>query len=240
MKLANHARAILFLSLAACAAPGQTKDAAFGDKIPNLGEIRGLTSFRAREIGGRENREKRFLAVWYFNMRPKQTPSYETFLVIFEAQPDGYKESFRYTAQSHEDLSGVTALASDILAGVVVKFSGISDYDAAKVVALVNGRFQFVFNGETSEFFDLNADGYPEIFESSWPDGDGYPQTTTVHVWDGISFRRLLKTTFRGRFDSAVSRAVGRAARRLNNKAADLLLNRDSRWLITNNYTTGR
>jgi len=41
--------------------------------------------------------ETSFLAVWYYNPRPNQIPSDDTFLVIFKQQPGNYEEVFRYT-----------------------------------------------------------------------------------------------------------------------------------------------
>lgn len=108
---------------------------------------------------------------------------------------------------------------SPTFACVTIRISGISDYDAAKVFALVKGKFQLVFEGHTSEFLHLNNDGYPEIFESMWPDGDGYPERTTVHVWNGTAYRPLIKTAFKHRFGVAVQRAIERAARRRDTAA---------------------
>ena len=66
----------------------------FGDlgKIPKLGEIRGLTSF-----------SESHLAVWYSNVRKDRTPSYETFLVIFELRDGEPAEVFRIVS-SPEDV----------------------------------------------------------------------------------------------------------------------------------------
>jgi hypothetical protein len=62
---------------------------------------------------------------------------------------------------------------------------------------------------------DLNGDGFPEIFESSWPDGDGSPKATTVHVWSGKNYRTLMKTSWRNRFGPGVFSAVEKASRRI-------------------------
>jgi hypothetical protein len=51
------------------------------------------------------------------------------------------------------------------------------------MVALVQDKFQVVYQGQTSEIVNLDGDGIPEIFESVWPDGDGYPKKTTIYVW---------------------------------------------------------
>ncbi len=179
-----------------------------------MGEIRGLTTLRGR-VEEAEYEEKSFLAVWYFNPRPGQLPSHETFLVIFEPRREGYREVFRHNA--NDDLEGWTELApldAPLLPGLYIKVSGTSDYDGATVIALVGGKFRVIFEGSTSEFVDLNSDGFPEVFESDWPDGDGRPKTTRVHVWNGKSYRPLTRVAFRQRFGLPVLRAVERAAHR--------------------------
>jgi hypothetical protein len=101
------------------------------------------------------------------------------------------------------------------LTGLTVQSSGsFTDYDAALVIA-VNEKFQVVFRGGSSEILDLNGDGLPEIFESMWPNGDGYPKTTTIHVWSGKTYRRLMKTSWRNRFGLGILTSVERASRRI-------------------------
>ncbi len=99
MNCISYMRTALLLSLITCAQPamGQTKSSGFSDKILNLGEIRGLTSFSSRNLSTTDNVETSFLAVWYYNPRPNQIPSDDTFLVIFKQQSGNYEEVFRYT-----------------------------------------------------------------------------------------------------------------------------------------------
>lgn len=78
-----------------------------------------------------------------------------------------------------------------------------SDLDAAGpilVIALVQDTFQIVYRGETIEIVDLDGNGIPEIFESVWPDGDGYPKTTTIHVWNGTKYQKLITSKWEYRF----------------------------------------
>jgi hypothetical protein len=60
--------------------------------------------------------------------------------------------------------------------------SGISDRGPAPVVVLVHGKFQVVYEGDESEFVDLDADGISEILESTWPDGDGFPKNASIYA----------------------------------------------------------
>ena len=176
------------------------------ERIPKLGEIRGLTSFSGSH-----------LAVWYSNVRREnQTPIYEAFLVIFELRDREPAEVFRMNSSPEDEWQRLIPLTSFSLTGLAIQSSqSISDNDAALVIALVEGKFQVVFRGLSSEILDLNGDGIPEIFESMWPDGDGYPKTTTVHMWTGKTYRPLMKTSWRNRFGPGVLSSVERAARRI-------------------------
>lgn len=192
------------LRLAATTAHAQP--GSFGDRerIPKLGEIRGLTSF-----------SESHLAVWYSNVRKDQFPSYEAFLVIYEMRNGEPAEVFRINSSPEDVWQRLIPLSAFNLTGLIVQSSSsLTDYDAAFVISLVNGKFQVVFRGGTSEILDLNADGIPEIFESMWPDGDGYPKTTSIHVWNGKTYIPLMKTSWRHRFGGGVRAAVERASRR--------------------------
>lgn len=179
----------------------------FGDlgKIPKLGEIRGLTSF-----------SESYLAVWYSNVRKDQIPSYEAFLVIFELRNGEPAEVFRLVSSPEDLWQRLIPLDALSLPGLSIQSShSFTDNDAALVIALVDGKFQVVFRGGTSEILDLNGDGVPEVFESMWPDGDGYPTFTTIHVWSGRNYRVLMKTSWRNRFGPGVRSSVERASRRI-------------------------
>ena len=178
----------------------------FGDleKIPKLGEIRGLTSF-----------SESHLAVWYSNVRKDEFPSYEAFLVIFELRNREPAEVFRIKSSPEDMWQRLIPLDAFHLTGLTIQSShSFTDNDAALVIAMVDGKFQIVFRGGTSEILDLNGDGIPEIFESMWPDGDGFPKTTTVHVWSGKTYRPLMKASWRNRFGREVLSSVETAARR--------------------------
>ena len=179
----------------------KARPGSFGDlaKIPKLGEIRGFTSF-----------SESHLAVWYSNARKGHSDSYEAFLVIYDIRDREPAEVFRIDS-SPQRLIPLDALN---LPGLSIQ-SSFADNDAALVIALVDGEFQVVFRGGTSEILDLNGDGVPEVFESMWPDGDGYPKATTIHVWSGKNYRALMKTSWRNRFGPGVLSSVERASRRI-------------------------
>ena len=176
------------------------------ERIPKLGEIRGLTSFSGSH-----------LAVWYSNVRKEnQTPIYEAFLVIFELLDREPAEVFRLNSSPEDEWQRLIPLTSFSLTGLAIQSShSFTDNDAALVIALVDGKFQVVFRGGTSEILDLNGDGVPEVFESTWPDGDGYPRATTIHVWSGKNYRALMRTSWRNRFGPGVLSSVERASRRI-------------------------
>ena len=93
---------------------------------------------------------------------------------------------------------------------VVATYAQISidDRGPTLVVALVQEKFEVVYQGATSEVVDLDGNGIPEIFESVWPDGDGYPRTTTIHVWDGVKYRKLTTSRWEYRFSRSVLNRV--------------------------------
>jgi hypothetical protein len=170
-----------------------------------LGEIRGLSSF-----------SESHLAVWYSNVRKDQIPSYEAFLVIFELRNGEPAEVFRIVSQPEDVWQRLMPLEALGLPGLTIQSShSFTDNDAALVIALVDGKFQVVFRGGTSEILDLNGDGVSEVFESMWPDGDGYPKATTIHVWSGKNYRALMKTSWRKRFGPGVLSSVEKASRRI-------------------------
>ena len=174
-------------------------------KIPKLGEIGGLTSL-----------SESHLAVWYSNVRKDQTPSYEAFLVIFELRDGEPAEVYRTVSRPEDLWQRLIPLSTFNLTGLIIQSSySLTDNDAALVIALVDGKFQVVFRGGTSEILDLNGDGIPEIFESMWPDGDGYPKTTAIHIWTGKTYRPLMKTSWRNRFGPGVLSSVEKASRRI-------------------------
>jgi hypothetical protein len=125
-------------------------------------------------------------------------------------------EVFRIVSSPEDVWQRLIPLGALRLTGLTIQSShSFTDNDAALVVALVDGKFQIVFRGGTSEILDLNADGIPEIFESMWPDGDGYPKTTAIHIWTGKTYRPLMKTSWRKRFGPGVQSAIERASRRI-------------------------
>ncbi len=197
--------AATLLWLAAPSAYAQAGNFGNLEKIPKLGEIKELTSFTESH-----------LAVWYSNVRKDQSPSYEAFLVIYEMRYREPAEVFRINSSPEDQWQRLIPLSTFNLTGLTVQSShSFTDYDAALVIALVNEKFQVVFRGGTSEILDLNGDGIPEIFESMWPDGDGYPKTTTIHVWSGKTYRPLMKTSWRNRFGPGILTSVERASRRI-------------------------
>ena len=180
----------------------------FGDlrDVPRLGEVNGVISFN--------DSENSYLAVWY---RPERVKGTDTdFLVIFRRNDQKYNEVFRLNNDVIQIWQHFVPFGTSRLTGLMIQSSEtISDYDWAIVIALVGGEFKVVYRGVTSDLIDLNADGYFEILESSWPDGDGEPRTTTIHVWDGRIYRPLMKVSWNNRFGAKIRAAVSKAARRI-------------------------
>ena len=200
---------VLWFSLLLTAHHASAQPANFGDlaKIPKLGQVRGLLSF-----------SETHLAVWYWNVRKNQIPGYEDFLVIYERRSLELAEVFRLKSSAEDAWQRLIPL-DGFLTGLTIQSSqSFTTNDAALVIASVEGKFQVVFSGGTSEIVDLNGDNIPEIFESMWPDGDGHPQTTTIHVWSGKTYTRLMKASWSNRFGRVTLLSVEKAARRFRNQ----------------------
>lgn len=157
------------------------------------------------------NLDESHLAVWYGIVDKNAVPSYWDVLAIYAVRDGEFSEVFRLMSEAADDpWEKLVPLCDSRLIGVALQSGIITNYDSVKVIALVGGKFQSVFEGSSSEFSHLNDDGVPEIFESMWPDGDGYPTTTTVHVWNGKKYSRLMKVSFRKRFGPTVQTAISR------------------------------
>ena len=173
----------------------------FGDlgKLPKLGVVRAIT-----------NLDESYLAVWYWSVEKNAASSDGNLLAIYTVKDGEFSEVFRFTNPGDGNWQKLVPLCDSRLIGVSIQSGAITNYDGVQVIGLVEDKFQLVFEGSTSEFTDLNGDGVPEIFESDWPDGDGYPTTTTVHVWNGKKYSRLMKVSFRKRFGPAVQTAISK------------------------------
>jgi len=146
-----------------------------------------------------------FLAVW---REPEKggvssTPGQ---LVICEKNGLLYKEVFRFEDKARMEFLEFAPLSSLTVPGVVVTFAPdiVGWKGPTLIVALVQDKFEIVFEGGTSEVVDLDGNGIPEIFESVWPDGDGYPRRTLIHVWDGVKYRKLTSSKWEYRFSRSV------------------------------------
>jgi hypothetical protein len=175
--------------------------------IPQKGKVKGITSFRTNN--------SMFLAVWYVVPSKEVAVATQDSLHIFERVENRYREVFQFTAEASNVWEHLLSFDSSGVPGVVLfSSSGISDRGPAIVIGLVGNNFGIVYRGDESEFVDINADGIPEILESVWPDGDGDPKTTTIHVWNGKVYKPLLKVRWRDRFGQAVRTAVEKAFRK--------------------------
>ena len=162
--------------------------------------VRGVASIRIQD--------KTFLGVWE---RPE--PDRESFEVL-EEREGLYYSALRF-ANEGSDWQSVSTLEDGRLPGFVLRSEGADYwYGQTTIVAFVKGRFEVVYRGlDTTEIVDLNNDGYPELFASGWPDADGGPESTTVYVWSGQTFEKLMVVRFKQRFGPRVVAAV-RAYRR--------------------------
>jgi hypothetical protein len=140
-----------------------------------------------------------FVAAWYW-IDGVGGRAGHSLLAVYERAAGGYQERFRIQSTAGDRWEQLRSLAGKLPGFVLESSESISDHDATTVIALVDGKFAVVFDGVTSEVVDLNADGYLEILESSWPDGDGFPATTRVHVWGGRQYVAAGTVPWRDRY----------------------------------------
>lgn len=207
-KYRNHLARLTAVALLACAPAPLSAQVGTLDTLcafEQRGAIKGVVSTRTRG--------KLYAAVWYAVPSKQEPRATENSLSIFEQESGRHREVFRLDDEGKSDWEHLLPFDSPRLPGFVLfSQSGDSDRGPATVVGLVKGKFQVVYEGGESEFVDLNADGIPEILESVWPDGDGFPTHTTVHVWGGQAYKQLMKVGWNERFSPAVRRSVEKAA----------------------------
>lgn len=182
-------------------------------EITDRGTCKGIISFRITRFLTTKTSTSLFVAGWFVSDN-SATKAGSSGLKIYEKVGAEYKEVFNLDEKDALDFREFSTLHSLALPGIVVNFSSDLDGDGPVwVVALVQERFQIVYQGETSEIVDLDGNGIPEIFESIWPDGDGYPKSTTIHVWNGTKYQKLITSNWESRFSKSV---LGRITK--NNK----------------------
>lgn len=164
------------------------------------GLLKGILSFKAITFASSRTNTRDFIAVWY-EKAVKTNKANEETLVIYERKGDDYEELFNFVEKSQRKFRGFAPLGSLQVPGVIVTFSSEEDLNGeTAVIAFVDNKFQFVYKGNTSEFVDLDGDGITEIFESFWPNGDGFPKKTIVHIWNGSVYVKLYETKWEDRF----------------------------------------
>jgi hypothetical protein len=183
---------------------GQSGDLGNLCDIPS-GKIQAVLSFKATRVLASQTSVRSFLAAWHERDSGGGASSTPGQLVVCEKNGLRYKEVFRFEDKAHMGFLEFAPLSSLTVPGLVVTFSSDIGWNGPTlVVALVQEKFEVVYQGATSELVDLDGNGIPEIFESVWPDGDGYPRRTTIHVWDGVKYRKLTTSRWDYRFSRSV------------------------------------
>ena len=174
-------------------------------ETPGDQKIQAVLSFSATRVLASQTNVRSFLAVWHEREDGGPGRDHQGRLVVYERDGLRCKEVFRFEDKAQMEIQELAPLSSLTVPGVVVTFSSdISMNGPTLVVALVQEKFEVVYRGATSELVDLDGNGIPEIFESMWPDGDGYPRTTTIHVWDGVKYRKFTTSRWEDRFSRSV------------------------------------
>ena len=174
-------------------------------EITDQGTFKGIFSFRITRFLASKTSTRLFVAGWLVSNNSSPQADSSGRLKIYEKDGAQYKEVFNLEDKDTLAFGEFGSLHSLALPGIVVNFSSDLDGDGPVwVVALVQEKFQIVYQGESSEIVDLDGNGIPEIFESIWPDGDGYPKTTTIHVWNGTKYQKLITSNWESRFSKSV------------------------------------
>jgi hypothetical protein len=201
---------------------GQSGDLGDLCEIPKVEKTQAVLSFRATRVLASHTSVRSFLALWHERENGGPVSSTPGQLVVCEKSGVRYKEVFRFEDKAQMGFLEFAPLSSLTVPGLVVTFSSEIGWNGPTlVVALVQEKFEVVYQGVTSELVDLDGNGIPEIFESMWPDGDGYPRTTTIHVWDGVKYRKLTTSRWEYRFSRSVLsrvRSYNKAKLRQNRK----------------------
>lgn len=207
----NLTRLAILLALSAGVMPTLAQYDDLGDlcEISRSGKVKGILSFRATRFLATQTSVRLFLAVWHEGGNGGPVSSTQGTLVVQEKDGLRYKEVFRFEDKAQMEFQELAPLNSFTVPGLVVTFSSEIGWNGQTlVVALVQEKFEVVYQGGTSELVDLDGNGIPEIFESAWPDGDGYPRRTVIHVWDGLKYRKLTASKWEFRFSRSVLNRV--------------------------------
>jgi len=82
-------------------------------------------------------------------------------------------------------------------------------FGKTRVIVLNNGKFKRAYESNfSSEVVDINGDGFPEMIDSRWPDGDGRPQSSAIYIWNGDTYILLMRVPWVDRLGSKVLKAV--------------------------------
>ena len=174
-------------------------------EISGKGKLKGVHSFRITRFLSSKTSTRLFVAAWFVSDNNSSQTHARRRLVIFEQVGTIYREVFNLEEDDPLEFYGFGSLNSLAVPGIVVNFSSDLDGDGpVLVVAMVQDTFQVVYRGESCEIVDLDGNGIPEIFESIWPDGDGYPKSTTIYLWNGTKYRKLITTKWESRFSKMV------------------------------------
>ena len=198
--------AMLLLASSGGARPALAQSGDLGNlcEISSSLSVKGILSFRATRFLASETSVRLFLAVWHEYTKGGLVSSPEGQLRVYEKDGLQYREVFRLEGREQMEFQELAPLNSQRVPGLVVTFSEVDRNGLTLVVALVKEKFEVVYNGGSSELVDLDGDGIPEIFESVWPDGDGYPRRTIIHVWDGAKYRKLTTSKWEYRFSRSI------------------------------------
>lgn len=180
-------------------------------EMPTKGKLKGVFSFRTTKFLSSKTITRIFVATWSVSDSDAMQDEVRRRLVILEKDGASYKEVFNFEQKNPIEFQEFQSFNSLAVPGFVVHFSSdVNGVGPVLVIAMVQDNFRIVFQGESSEIVDLDGNGIPEVFESIWPDGDGYPKSTTIYVWNGMKYQKLITSNWESRFSARVLKRIRR------------------------------
>ena len=222
MRISGRAKLIIFISLlcfiagsTGCAAPAEeiTRSEAEHDRVPRSvlpihGEPKSIITVHVNRWDPLISTSSR-LAVFYYD----ETSNSNT-LRMFAGPLDDLSLVYSVTdSESKISWTEMDQFPSIRLPGVVLWGSETMERDSATVICHTTKGFRVVFEGFGVSFLELDNDGIPEVFSSSYPEFDaGYTDDRhefMVHTWNGTEFVLVKKfQVWEKRFSNDIIRAV--------------------------------
>jgi hypothetical protein len=155
--------------------------------------------------------DRYFIIVYSSKALKKLHPVDVAVVYFFDPKKQQYVEVFLYQAEQMVMIENAIPLEYYNFQGFMLKLSdGVSDFDGSIVVQHLQDSNSFVkvFHGGTIELIDFEGDGIPEIFESDWPDDDGFPKDSKVFILKKGTYQQIALVKWGSRLSQEIQRRI--------------------------------